>query len=414
MPVTQSRQTTSPGHATTLPDTVVRALAFIRTHSDDRLTLARIAGAAGVTNRRLQKQFKLCLGVSPMAVLRDARLERAHADFLASTDPTRVTTVATDRGFSHLGRFSVAYRKAFLETPSATARAGPAGRQLIVSAPGAALAALLRPERWQAELRRAQRQGSARPDALALALDAFPLASVAEAGSAARALELCEQSADIDPSYALPRALAAWCHAQRVVYTWTATPAGEREKALGLAAEAVRLDSGDATVQTVLCATYAAIGDLPAAQASIAPALLADPASHWAWQRSAWLRTYRGEKNAARAEFQRALRADPTAPQVFNTYIGLGLVAFDAGEYRDAAGWIRLGLRASPTAVWSHRVLAAAEARLGHRDEARLSVGRLRRSDPDLSIAAIVATLPVNPDFLDRLADGLETAGMQG
>ena len=395
-----------------LPKGVLRASAFIRAHSDRPLTLEQIADAAGLAKRTLQKQFRRFLCISPIGLLRQVRLERAHDDLLRSTDTTRVTTVATNRGFSHLGRFSVAYRKIYHERPSETSRAGPVGQQLIDRSQPA-LATLLDPEKWRTELARACTYRPDHPDALALALQALPLASIAEPESAARALDLAGQASDRDPTYALPRALAAWCHAQRVVYTWTRSPASERDAVLRLAAEAAQLDHGNATVQTVLCAAYAAIGNLPAAEHCIGLALQADPASHWAWQRSAWLQTYRGDAASARAQFRHALCLNPVAPQVFNTYIGLGLAAFDSGEYRDAAGWIRLGQRSSPTAAWSHRVLAAAEARLGHTDEARLSATRLRRAQPDLSIGQIVATLPVNADFLARLAEGLETAGMR-
>jgi AraC-like DNA-binding protein/Tfp pilus assembly protein PilF len=408
----RSQKTLQRGNAMVLPKGVLRATAFIREHSDRPMTLEQIAAAASLSKRRLQKQFRRFVGVSPMGLLRQVRLERAHDDFLCSTQVTRVTTVATNRGFNHLGRFSVAYRSLYQERPSETSRAGPVGRQLIDRLQPV-LATMLDPERWRAELGRASTCRPDHPDALALALEALPLASIAEPGSATRALDLLGQASDRDPGYALPRALAAWCHAQRVVYTWTGCPASEREAVLRLAADAARLDHGNATVQTVLCAAHSAIGDLPSAERCIELALQADPSSHWAWQRSAWLQLYRGDAASARTQFRHALRLDPAAPQVFNTYIGLGLAGFDLGEYRDAAGWIRLGLRSSPIAAWSHRVLAAAEARLGRKDEARLSATRLRRAQPDISIGQIVATLPVNADFLARLAEGLETAGIR-
>lgn len=403
--------------AAVLPAGVMRGIAYIRENSDGPVSLAQIAGAAGVANRTLQKHFRRFLRLSPLGFLRQVRLERARGDLLCGAvtavgvTAVGVTGVAGNRGFSHLGRFSVAYRAAYQERPSETSRAG---RQLAGGMSGPSVAMLLLPAKWRAELARASMRRPEHPEALALALEALPLASVAEAGSAARALDLAGKAAERDPGYALPRALAAWCHAQRVVYTWTGSLSAERAAVQRLAAEAGALDHGDATVQTVLCAAHAAIGDLQAAELCIGRALRADPSSHWAWQRSAWLQTYRGDAAAARAQFRHALRLDPAAPQVFNTYIGLGLAAFDAGEYRDAAGWIRLGLRSSPTAVWSNRVLAAAEARLGRGGEARLSATRLRRAQPDISIGQIVAILPVNADFLARLADGLETAGMPG
>lgn len=395
-----------------LPAGLRRAVAYICDHSDHPISLPQIAAAAGVSSRTLQKHFNRFLGTSPIAWLRRVRLEHAHDDFLREADGGKVTVIASSRGFSHLGRFSAAYRDIYRERPSETLRSGHARAAIINRVPQPSVATLLQPGRWQTELTRASRCRPEHPEALALALLALPLASIAEPASAAQALELAGKAHERDPEYALPLALAAWCHAQRVVYTWTACPAAERQTVLRLANEAARRDDGDATVQTALCAAYAAIGDLANAERCIDTALAADPASHWAWQRSAWLQSYHGNAATATAQFRHALQIDPGAPQTFNTYIGLGIAAFDAGNYREATGWIRLGLRSSPSALWSHRILAAAEARQGYKDEARLSAMRLRRSQPDLSIGQIIATLPVNANFLARLADGLETAGL--
>lgn len=401
-----------PPRSVVLPAGLRRAVSYISEHSDHPLSLSQIAAAAGVSNRTVQKHFHRFLGTSPIAWLRRVRLERAHDDFLREVDDGKVTAIATSRGFSHLGRFSAAYRVIYRERPSETLRSGNTRATIINRLPQPSVATLLQPGRWQTELTRASRYRPKHPEALALALLALPLASIAEPASAAQALELAGKAHERDPEYALPLALAAWCHAQRVVYTWTTCPSAERHAVLRLAHEAALLDNGDATVQTTLCAAYAAIGDLPNAEHCINTALATDPASHWAWQRSAWLRSYRGDTAAATVQFRHALQIDPEAPQTFNTYIGLGIAAFDAGNYREASGWIRLGLRSSPSALWSHRILAAAEARQGHHDEARLSAMRLRRSQPGLSIGQVIATLPVNADFLARLADGLETAGL--
>lgn len=395
-----------------LPAGLRRAVAYIRDHSDHPISLTQVADAAGVSNRTLQKHFQRFLGTSPTAWLQRVRLERAHDDFLREADGSKVTFIASSRGFAHLGRFSAAYRNIYHERPSETLRSCQIHATVINRRPQPSIGELLQPGRWQTELTRASRCRTEHPEALVLTLLALPLASISEPASAARALELTSKAHELDPDYALPLALAAWCHAQRVVYTWTEYPIAERLAVLRLADEAAYRDCGDATVQTTLCAAYAAIGDLANAELHINRALIADPASHWAWQRSAWLQTYRGDVVAATKQFRHALLTDPGAPQTFNTCIGLGIAAFDAENYREAAGWIRLGLRSSPSALWSHRVLAAAEALQGHKDEAKLSATRLRQAQPDLSIGQIIATLPVNANFLARLADALETAGM--
>ena len=57
--------------------------------------------------------------------------------------------------------------------------------------------------------------------------------------------------------------------------------------------------------------------------------------------------------------------------------------------------------------------LAAAYALGGRKDEARQSLAEITRVSPDLTIAQIRSGLPYRSDFLDRVADGLESVGMR-
>lgn len=88
------------------------------------LTVEGLAARSGTSARALQKSFQKAVGCSPMAYLREIRLQRAHDD-LAGADPragVTVTDTALRWGFMHLGRFSVSYRERFGEPPSTTLR----------------------------------------------------------------------------------------------------------------------------------------------------------------------------------------------------------------------------------------------------------------------------------------------------
>lgn len=105
------------------PRTVRAAIEFIETHLDIPLTLTDIAAASGCSARSLQQSFRQHVGLTPMGYLRDLRLQRVHAELRSGADG--VTAVAYRWGFTHLGRFSSAYRRRFGELPSTTAaRAG--------------------------------------------------------------------------------------------------------------------------------------------------------------------------------------------------------------------------------------------------------------------------------------------------
>lgn len=104
---------------------VVRAARdYIDRHLSEPMTVGSIADAVGVSVRTLQSHFQTDLDMTPMAFVRDRRLERARDDLADATvvDGDSVTSVASRWGFGHLGRFSIDYRRRFGEAPSDTLR----------------------------------------------------------------------------------------------------------------------------------------------------------------------------------------------------------------------------------------------------------------------------------------------------
>jgi AraC-like DNA-binding protein len=96
---------------------------YLVAHCDQPLTPEALALVAGVSVRSLYLGFQRYRGVSPMRLLHEVRLRRAHEDLLQAPPGTRVTAVALRWGLGHLGRFSQEYREAFGESPSDTLRA---------------------------------------------------------------------------------------------------------------------------------------------------------------------------------------------------------------------------------------------------------------------------------------------------
>lgn len=104
------------------PAFVVRAEEFVRAHSADALQLQDIAAAAGVPARTLRDGFQQFRSMTPMQFVRDTRMAHARQRLLRSDGQVRISDVALECGFFHLGRFSLAYAKAFGESPSDTLR----------------------------------------------------------------------------------------------------------------------------------------------------------------------------------------------------------------------------------------------------------------------------------------------------
>lgn len=103
---------------------VRRAEDFMRAHAEDPLRLADIARAAGVSARTLLAAFQRVRDCSPMQSLQQLRLDVARRRLADAPEGRTVAGIALECGFSHLGRFSQAYRERFGETPSATLRGG--------------------------------------------------------------------------------------------------------------------------------------------------------------------------------------------------------------------------------------------------------------------------------------------------
>ncbi|MEH3156292.1 MAG: helix-turn-helix domain-containing protein [Gordonia paraffinivorans] len=106
------------------PRQVRAAVEFIERHADEDLSLSAIATASGVGVRALQNGFRLHLGSTPTAYLRDHRLQRVHDDLVHARagDGTTVADVAHAWGFGNLGRFARAHREKFGCAPAETLR----------------------------------------------------------------------------------------------------------------------------------------------------------------------------------------------------------------------------------------------------------------------------------------------------
>jgi AraC-like DNA-binding protein len=111
------------------PAALRRAVAFADDHAHQDITVADIAAAAGVTVRAVQLAFRRHLDATPMAYLRQVRLDRAHAELLAASpgDGRTVTAVAERWGFPSPSRFTARYREAYGVPPSQTLRQSLAG-----------------------------------------------------------------------------------------------------------------------------------------------------------------------------------------------------------------------------------------------------------------------------------------------
>jgi AraC-like DNA-binding protein len=96
---------------------------FLAAHPNQPLYLTEICAGIDVAERTLRVACEEHLGMGPIRFLTLRRMHLVRRALLgADATRTSVTSIVTDHGFWELGRFSVAYRVLFGETPSETLR----------------------------------------------------------------------------------------------------------------------------------------------------------------------------------------------------------------------------------------------------------------------------------------------------
>jgi AraC-like DNA-binding protein len=94
-----------------------------REHIGETLHINFLCRVCNVSERTLRNAFRTVYSSTPYRYLRELRMHEARLALLQPhSSATTVTLVAMQYGFLELGRFSVEYRSAFGESPSATLR----------------------------------------------------------------------------------------------------------------------------------------------------------------------------------------------------------------------------------------------------------------------------------------------------
>ena len=119
------------GLSAAVPKHVKRAEEYFHCNIHKKLTIDELAAAAGVSGRTLFVAFKKFRGASPVKYLGDIRMEKFREGLLAARSAQNtVKDVASNFGYTQLGRLSVEYKRKFGESPSETLRS----RQICAAA----------------------------------------------------------------------------------------------------------------------------------------------------------------------------------------------------------------------------------------------------------------------------------------
>ena len=98
------------------------ATAFIEANGHNNPSVPEICTVAGLSSRSLDRAFKEYFGVGPKRYLLNLRLIQVRRKLKRASPTTKVTDVANDWAFWHMGDFAREYLKLFGEYPAETLR----------------------------------------------------------------------------------------------------------------------------------------------------------------------------------------------------------------------------------------------------------------------------------------------------
>ncbi|MEQ8354431.1 MAG: adenylate/guanylate cyclase domain-containing protein [Kiloniellaceae bacterium] len=274
------------------------------------------------------------------------------------------------------------------------------------------VAGALQPSIRLAEVERARRKRPQDLGAYDYTMRAMRHVWMLEKDEATRALELLDKALEIDPDYPLALALAAWCHAQRSVYTWVEDIEATKAMALAQAERAANLSADDPLILAILGTVHTFARHYGAARVLLERAVALDTNAAWAWSRLGWLETYADRPSEALAQFQKALRLSPLDPMNFNNYVGIASSHQVAGDDDAAADVFLRALEERPNAHWIHRNLAPALLAAGREEQARASFDALLAAYPGLTVKRFKDAMVFSPRVLDRIGAQLLALGL--
>ena len=95
---------------------------YISSNAEQLVDMQTIAQVTGHSANSIFRAFQKYRDYTPMQFLRSVRMDRVRERLLLSQTDVSISKVAFECGFTHLGRFSLAYKQRYGESPSDTVR----------------------------------------------------------------------------------------------------------------------------------------------------------------------------------------------------------------------------------------------------------------------------------------------------
>ena len=223
--------------------------------------------------------------------------------------------------------------------------------------------------------------------------------------------ELLRRAIDLDPGFGKAHAFLAFARAPEFINRWVADPLAALRDGRSLAEKAIALAPHDPECHWALSVILLWQAEHETALEEVRTCLALEPSSALGYVELGVVLTYAGRPAEAVEAFNTTLRLDPNYPDLYLHF--LAHAQFNLGNFEEAEALLRQRIARSPNSDASRVLLASTYGHLGRHDEARAVWQEALRINPDYSFAHRRSVLPFkNPADLDRLAEGLHSAGL--
>ena len=221
------------------------------------------------------------------------------------------------------------------------------------------------------------------------------------------ALVLLRQAIAIDRHCGPALSLAAVCHMRLFREGWAEEPETTSRKGVDLARRALQVAQDDPGILANAAFVLANFGeDIGAMIGLVERALTLTPSFSRGWFLSSVLRLWAGQPDLAIEHAETSLRLSPRE-RMGTPLSSIGEAYFFKREFDKAVPKLLLSIQDHPGFAHSYRVLAACYAQMGHLDEARAIVARLRAITPQIVPSAAQLR---NPEYRELFLSGLRLA----
>jgi len=116
IPANQIRQLSSRGRERAEPVEIWKARKFIHEHSDDELSLTKVAKFSNISGNHLSEKFKEVTGINFVDYISRIRVGKAH-DLLENSN-LRISEIAFAVGFQSLSQFNRVFKTLTRKSPT--------------------------------------------------------------------------------------------------------------------------------------------------------------------------------------------------------------------------------------------------------------------------------------------------------